>query len=224
MRARSAITCVVASAAVASTILFILSSGRSPVPPVLRLARAEPIAIRDDKGAEMWLLTLSIINSNPPLSAPRGVLFVTIGMRPSEIKSDDGWNTVERPWVEGQLQTQLQTCKLSPGTEQQRLLVVPANARSCRISFKYAGGEFSSRTRLAHLVQRLPLFMRSRVSYKFWRWAGFDRVNPASNWQEARVELPLPAPQPETVAFKPGEARVGDEVQGNVIRGAEPNH
>jgi hypothetical protein len=136
---------------------------------------------------------LSISNSNPPLSAPGGVLFVKIGERPSKIKSDEGWSTVERPWVEGQLQTQLETCKLSPGAEQQRLLVVPANARSCRISFRYVGGALSYRTRLAHLVQRLPLFVRSRVSYKFWRWAGFDRTNPASNWQEARVELPIAA-------------------------------
>jgi hypothetical protein len=223
MRARSAILCVVASSAVASTIILIFSSRSSPVPPNLRLAKAEPIAIRDDNEAEMWLLTLRIRNSNPPLSAPGGVLFVKIGWRPSEIKSNDGWSAVERPWVEGQLQTELQTCRLSPGEEHQRLLVVPANARSCRIPFKYVGGVISYRTRLARLVQRLPQFMRSRVSNKFWRWAGFDGVNPGSNWQQVSVELPLPAAKPETVAFKPGEARVGDEAQGNVIWGAEPN-
>ena len=224
MRARSAILCVVTSAAVASTILLMLSTRRSPVPPVLRLARAEPIAITDDNGAEMWLLTLSISNSNPLLSAPGGVLFVKSVERSGEVKSDKGWNAVDRPWVEGQLRGLLQTCKLSPGTEQKRLLVVPANARSCRISFKYVGGKLSSRTRFAHLVQHLPLFLRSRVSQKFWRWAGYDRVDPASNWQEISVELPLPAPKPETVAFKSGKARVGDEARGDVIQDAKSDH
>ena len=172
----------------------------------------------------MCLLSLSISNSNPSLSAPGGALFVKIGWRPSEIKSDEGRSTVQRPWVEGQLQTQLETCKLSPGTQQERLLVVPANARSCRISFKYVGGVLSYRTRLAHLVQHLPQFIHSRVSYKFWRSAGFERTNPASNWRQIFVELPLPAAKSETVAFKSGEARVTDGAQGNVIGDAESNH
>jgi hypothetical protein len=178
----------------------------------------------DDNGAEMWLLTLSIRNSNPPLSAPGGVLFVKSDESPSEIKSDKGWTAVDRPWVEGQLRTQLQTFEFYPGMERQRLLLVPPNARSCRISLKYVGGVFSYRIRLARFVQWLPQFLRSRVSSKFWRWAGFDRAHPGSNWRQISVELPLPATKLETVDFKSGAARVSDEAQGNVIRDAEPNH
>jgi hypothetical protein len=84
-------------------------------------------------------------------------------------------------------------CELSPGMERQRLLLLPASSRSCRISLEYVGDVLSYKMRLAHLVQRMPQFVRSRVTYKFWRWAGFDRAYPGSNWREITVELPFGA-------------------------------
>jgi hypothetical protein len=196
MRVRRVISCVaiVAIVAIVATVAVLaIFSNKSPDPPVVRLASVEPAGIMDDNGAEMWLVTVGISNSNPPLSAPGAVLFVRNNDRPTEAKLSESWNAVECPWVEGHLRAQITMCELSPGMERQRMLILPASSRSCRISLEYVGGVLSFKMRLAHLVNRMPLFVRSRVTYKFWRWAGYDRVYPGSNWREITVELPFSA-------------------------------
>src|SRR5258708_38977298 len=53
------------SATVAGLIaLSILATPAGPRPPVLTLVRVEPAGIIDDTGAEMWLMTLSVTNSD----------------------------------------------------------------------------------------------------------------------------------------------------------------
>jgi hypothetical protein len=146
----------------------------------------------DDNGAEMCLVTLSIRNPNMRQPWGAGALFVKNDGRPCQVKSGNKWDDVNRAWVAQELSANLKVCELDPGEEQKRLLLLSGSATSCRIWLKYVGGRVSYRVRLAYLLQRLPLFIRSRVAFKVWRWAGVDVAIPRSDWREMNVEIPLP--------------------------------
>jgi len=198
MRARGLIIFAAAVAVLALAAVFMSFSARSPVPPVLRLANVERAGIMDDEGNEMWLVTLSVSNANPALSGRGGVLFVKNEDRMDEAKTDQNWTDVERPWVEGHLQTQIRTFDLSPGMDRERLLLLPANARSCRISLTYTYAVTSYRTRIATALRRTPRWIRSRVPFKMWRWAGLDLPPlPGTDWHEVSAELPFAAGAPK---------------------------
>ncbi len=169
-------------------------------PPVLHLVSMEPAAMFDDIG-EMWLVTLSISN---PDNAPRpeNTLFVKDTGRAIEAQVGNRWIGVE-----GTL-----ACYLPVGQKHEThetLLLMPAGTHSCRLSLQYTGSSASFRGRpvkgrLLWLAERLPQFIRFRLSYKVWRWLGFNRYEPRSDWRQIIVELPLrPAP------FRPGGASTG---------------
>src|SRR5215470_805926 len=120
MRVRRVISCAAIVGIMATVAVLALFSGTSPAPPVVRLASVEPAGIMDDNGAEMWLVTVGMSNSNPPLSGPGGVLFIKNEQKATEAKSGQNWSEVERPWVEGQLRAQITMCELRPGIERQR--------------------------------------------------------------------------------------------------------
>ena len=161
-------------------------------PPVLNLVSMEPAGMFDDIG-EMWLVTLSISN---PDNAPRpeNTLFVTDTGRAIEAQVGNRWIRVD-----GTL-----ACHLPVAQKHETLLLMPAGTHSCRVSLQYTGSSASFRGRLLWLAERLPQFIRFRLSYKVWRWLGFNRYEPRSDWRQIIVELPLrPAP------FRPGGASTG---------------
>ena len=160
-------------------------------PPIISLVSMEPAGIFDDMGKEMSLVTLCISNPNTPLR-PENSLYVRDFSIPIEVKVTNVWTAVE-----GTL-----TCHLFGGAKQDRLCLLPAGADYSRFSLKYTGKVPIFQTsvpkgRLRQLVQRLPLFVRSRLPSAFWRWVGFGPdYGPSSNWRTMSVEIPLWIGQP----------------------------
>jgi len=164
---------------------------------VLNLVSMEPAAMFDDIG-EMWLVTLSISNpDNPPRYENN--LFVKDTGRAIEAPVRDRWIQVQ--------EERSLACHLPAGQKHgthETLLLMPAGTRCCRVSLQYTGSSASFKGRLLWLAERLPQFIRFRLSYKVWRWLGFNRYEPRSDWRQIIVELPLrPAP------FRPGGASTG---------------
>jgi len=166
-------------------------------PPVLNLVSMEPAGMFDDIG-KMWMVTLSISN---PDNAPRyeNDLFVKDTGRPIEAQVANRWIGVE-----GTL-----ACHLPAGQKHETLLLMPAGTHSCRVSLQYTASSLSFRGRpvkgrLLWMAERLPRFIRFRLSYKVWRWLGFNRYEPRSDWRQIIVELPL-RPTP----LRPGGASTG---------------
>jgi hypothetical protein len=164
---------------------FFLLHVASPPPPVVRIACVEPAGVFDDNG-EMWLVALRVANTNN-LPRPNDRLYVEDVATPMELRVAHVWGRVK-----GSL-----TCAVGPGLDHETLLVVPAGADCCRLSFKYCGGSWSFRHQplkasVEWLAAKLPLFIRLRFSSKFWRWAGFGpSVTPSRDWQRVNLELPI---------------------------------
>jgi hypothetical protein len=82
-------------------------------------------------------------------------------------------------------------CALGPFKAQNAMLLVPAGAQGCRISFKYAESTTKTKWRLARLAEKLPTYIRYRIP-RFWNWVGFEHYGPSSKWQNGSVDLLLP--------------------------------
>lgn len=156
-------------------------------PPVFGLVSVESAGIFDD-GGEMSLVTLAISNPyNQP--RPENTLY---------LKSTDKAKTlaarVTNVWVEveGTL-----SCGLPCRQKVETVFLLPAGTDLFRISLHYTGSSPSFKrsgvkARLEWLTERLPLSVRSRLSYKFWRWVGFGPdYLPSSDWRALTVEIPL---------------------------------
>ena len=188
MRKVLALTLALA-AAVLSTAL--IGSGHAvPRKPVLSLVSVEPAGIFDE-GGEMSLVTLAIGNPDN-LPHPENTLHVRGLSKTKTIEA-----RVTNVWVgaEGTL-----VCGLPCGQKAEHVFLLPAGADCCRVSFQYTGSSRSFnrrpvRGRLAWLTERLPLSVRSRLSYRFWRWVGFGPdYLPSSDWRAVTVEIPLSPP------------------------------
>jgi hypothetical protein len=153
-------------------------------PLVLNIASVEPAGIDDDTSEEMWLVNLRISNSDGRSPSPQNRLYV---------KSSGSANR----WigVEGTMH-----CALDPGEKCERLLLLPARADACRVCVKYTGASLLFRAELRRIVERMPSWIRFRVSHKFWGWVGFGDYGPSGHWREINVELP----------FRPKSARPMD--------------
>ena len=185
VRRRSGIILLLAIIGISGVFLWL---GRvSPPPPVLRVAGVEPAGVFDDNG-EMWLVTIRVANTNnPPMPRPKDTLYIEDVATPIEARVAHQWGPVK-----GSLK-----CVLKPGLEHETLLLVPAGVDSCRFSFRCCAGTLSFmrqplKARVEWLAERLPLFVRSRFSYKFWRWVGFGPgVVPTRDWQRVNLEVPI---------------------------------
>jgi len=171
---------VVAGAAlVAFLILSLRPVGR---PPVLSFVSTEPAGVMDDNGMEMLLVTLSISNSDNRPPTPQNHLYIKENARPIQVR-------IANRWIEMQ-ETSI-ACELAPSHKRERLLLLPASADLCRVSVKYTGASLANKGVAAWLAERLPRWIRFRMSYKFWRWVGFTQYEPSSHWQGFSVELPI---------------------------------
>ncbi len=184
---------VVAAAVVVST----LPSSRTLRPPVIRLVTVEPAGIIDDSGEEMRLITLAVKNDNAQKHSDpsRDALFVQDSPKGFEVEMSNSWIrviTATNLWGFG--------VRLLPGSENPRALaLVPGKSRRCRVSVEYAVPSLSAKGLLESAVTRLPMGIRSRISYKFWRWIGFPGIYRPGKWRQNSVELQIPLTSMQTL-------------------------
>ena len=180
MRKSSVYAGAIALAMVGLLLLF-WPAHPGPPPPVLNLVSMEPASIGDDAGAEMWGLTLSISNSQIWPSRP---LWVRYSARSFEASVASRWTGMDvDPWAS----------VMGPLDDHEVEMLMPAATDACRVRLNDADSRVT-KGRLAWLAERLPRFIRFRLSYKFWRWVGFFQYGPSSHWREVNLELPLRRP------------------------------
>lgn len=164
-------------------------------PPVVQLVSIEPAGMFDDKGTELRLLTLAVGNENPESRSDfrRNVLYVADSVRGVEIRISNSWKRVG--WATNLWGVEM---PLKPGDRNEMALaLIPGGSDGCRVWVRYAVPTLSPKGVLESAVERLPLSIRSRLSYKFWRWVGFPGVYRPGNWRQISFELSLPpAPHP----------------------------
>jgi hypothetical protein len=162
--------------------VVIWSSRPVHCPLVLNIVSGEPAGIDDDTGQEMWLATLSLSNSDAGPPSPQHSVYFKNGGKGIEVKVGTHWIEVDA----------VLDLALAPGQKHEILLLVPAGTEACRIRLKYTGSRLVN-GRLLWIAERLPQFVRFRMSYKFWRWVGLTRYGPNSHWRDVILELPLPS-------------------------------
>ena len=187
---RTGSLCLLISVVVTAVVALLIGSSRSGLrPPVIRLVSVEPAGMFDENGREMRLLTLAVRNENPPKrrDASRDAFYVEDSARGVEVRMSNSWITVAwatNLWGLG--------ARLGPGDDNQRgLALVPGGNDRCRVWIKYAVPSLSGKGLLEYAVTRLPLSIRSRISYKFWRWVGFPSIYRPGHWRQISVELAL---------------------------------
>jgi hypothetical protein len=169
-------------------ILCFWSAGPTLSPPDLSVVDTQPSGLFDEDGTELLLVSFNVTNNNPE---ERCVIFVKGAGRATQARRGNLWQEVKgtpinfgpRPLVE-----------LWPGRQWEGQLLAPIGTDLCRVWLKYTGGvkQRTIKGTLSSAVLLLPLSVRSRISYKFWRWAGFpDGIVPSSRWREIGLELPL---------------------------------
>ena len=179
-----------------------------PAPPQLPLVRVEPVGMIDASGADLWMVTFALSNTNAanPADSRADELYVRTGPRALEARVGNHWRAVtETPaLLPGIL------C-LPPGRRCESQLLTPAGTDACRLWLRYTGVRRSPSLKswAAALAARLPPSLSSRLSYKFWRWVGFPGYEPSAVWREIGVVLPVsPATNtPAAAAGNPAPAR-----------------
>lgn len=149
--------------------------------PVLAIASVEPSAIFDDYGSEMWLVTLSVSNSETVPPVAENYLYIKDGTKPIEARVATRWTPVDGS---------LDFHALAPGRECEKMFLVPAGTDLCRVSLKYTGAHLI-KGRLAWLAEQSPKWFRFRLPGTFWRWVGFTDYRASQNWREITVDLPF---------------------------------
>lgn len=173
----------IAAAVIALLAVLLWPSGPNCRPPELSFTAREPAGIIDDRGAEMWLVTLGVSNTNDPLR-PENCLCLEYSREALEARVANRWFRLD-----GVL-----PARVDAGRTNTTWLLVPAGADRCRVSLRYTGWSrcLTFKGSLIWFVERLPLRIRSQISYKFWRWAGYPHYRPSSRWGTLNVELPFP--------------------------------
>jgi len=157
-------------------------SAKTRRPPVVQVVHREPVDIINDEGVEMWFVTLSISNSECLLPTSENEVYVQDANRRVEAKVGERWVSTEG---------HLGRCKVAPGRLCEKDFLVPVGTRTCRVPLRYTGARLLMRGSLAKLAENLPSRFRSQLSYKFWRWVGFDRYAAGRSWSEITIDVPL---------------------------------
>lgn len=181
----------------------------TPPPPTLAIVSIEPSGISDDTGAELRLVYFTISNGNPTNQAggQQNNFYVKDAGRVVEAKVGGRWKGVQGPsGMSGS-----GVVGLAPGQHCESLFLAPVGADCCRVWLKYVGPAtlLTLKGVSEYVVLRLPSSVRSRISYKFWRWVGFPKCEPSAHWREISVELPLhPALSPSRHQVQAQEGRI----------------
>jgi hypothetical protein len=184
------LTAVVALGLAMLLAVFAWPAPRGLRPPALALVGAEPAGVFDEQGTELVLVTLRISNNNPEDRPDRHdhTLYIADSARAVEVSASKSWKKIE--WATNLWGMPFQ---LRPGQRNERgLVLLPAGKDRYRVWFKYAVPAFSGKGVLEWIASRLPLSVRSRFSYKFWRWVGFPSIYREGPWRESCVELTIP--------------------------------
>jgi len=163
-----------------------------PDPPTATFVRADPSGMIDASGAELLLVTFTINNTNRYEEArdqESNTIWVKEPVRPTEARVRNRWRAVPAASASNT------TFTVVAGKKSQCMLLAPVGTDSCRVWLQYTRGRSSYPLTLKgismSIVTKLPLSVRSRISYKFWRWAGFPDSGPEKKWREICVELPI---------------------------------
>jgi hypothetical protein len=192
----------VAAGTTALLLVLVLRARTNLDPPVLELVSIEPAGISDVKGTELWLVTFNIRNCNPdtPQARARNSLSVKGGGKVIEAKVGNRWRGVEGTSL---FLGPRKEIGIRPGEQYESQLLTSVGTDSCRVWLNYRGYSTSLTTKgVANFIAlRLPVSVRSRISYKFWRWVGFSGFyQDDAPWQTTCLELVLrpkavPAPK-----------------------------
>jgi len=178
-------TVALLAACVLAVLLVLRHAGPDVPKPSFSCVKVEPAEVLNREGVDTWLVTFSISNVNTGPFAPEKCVFVrqtsgAVDCRKSGLwaKNDDAFPI-------------LLNCGLPPGKTWNGFLLVPTGTESCRVLVTYTDGTLVFRARIGRLVQSLPLLIRSRFSYGFWRWVGFMQPVPSRHWCEADIAFDL---------------------------------
>jgi len=165
-------------------VVLLLLLGTRKRPPTISVASIEPAGVFDDNG-EMSLVTLGLKDTDYS-GRPEGALCLRSPAHPIEARVKDRWVRVDGrlDWRGGR------------GGVRECDLLLPAGANACRFTVEYTGATRVFRKHpikgpILWVVEQLPLSVRRRFSYKFWRWAGFPEYGPGTGWRRISFEVPF---------------------------------
>ena len=194
MRTRRFI-CATAAAIIAGWLIRSALPTHTPPPaPTLCLVSIEEAGMIDKSGTELSTVIFAINNTNGLQHSDdqNNIIYVKDVGRLTEVKVGDHWSTAPAASATSAL-----VC-LYPGHQDEQVLLAPIGTTSCRVWLKYTGSDssypHSLRGVAASIAWRLPLSVRSRISYRFWRWVGFPGPRPDTHWRDVCMELPLSLP------------------------------
>ncbi len=164
--------------------------------PTLHCVGVERATFVSRFGKEMSLVTFCVSNTcqvsvEPGRGVlPEAILYVQDTGRAAECRRSGVWVQAEEPFA------MHLNCTVDPGRTQEGFLLLPAGTDFCRVRLRYTCGTFATKSRIGALAGHLPMSIRSRLPAsfwtRFWRWVGFRRTEPSSNWRECVVDLVLP--------------------------------
>ena len=163
---RRRITAVVVAIGLLALVLAVLRRGPARPPCLaLSLTKTERIEIADDNDVELWLATLSVSNAVPSPGGLQDIIFLRYREEALKVRVANRWVPVKvsKPG------------SLRAGMTTSESVLVPDGADQYRLTFEYTGGRIplTFKAMLEAAAEHLPVSLRRRLSYRFWRWVGF---------------------------------------------------
>jgi len=181
MRKHKVLIAILAAAATVLIAIAVFWGGAEKSPTlVLNEMTTEPAGIIDDNGLEMRLVTVCILEPGPAIRRPEKHLFLRGRGHPIKAKVAGHW--IE---VDGMLSN---SYAIFAGKGVERLIVLPANAVSCRFELQYTRARMTE-TQAYWLLGRLPNRMPFRQ--KIWFWLCQIPFRPSGTWRDMTMEVPL---------------------------------
>jgi hypothetical protein len=177
---------------VGAWLLLLRHAGPDVPKPSFSCVKVEPAEVLNREGADTWLVTFCISNVNTGPLAPEKFVFVRQTSGAVECRKSGFWAKDDEAFPIPL------DCGLGPGKTCERLLLVPTGAESCRVAVTFTDGTLLLRARIGRIAQSLPLLIRQRFPYGFWRWAGFIQTVPSRSWREAEIAFDLNGVSPGT--------------------------
>ena len=132
----------------------------------------------------LWL-TLSISNAENLAFDSGNALFVKDAGKLIEAKVAGRWIAVDAS------SGSIGNYRVAPLGQRYLPVLTPPGTEACRLHIRYTGEHLSS-GRLGWCAEHLPRALRLGVPRIVWRWSGFPRYEPNSDWAEITIELPVP--------------------------------
>jgi hypothetical protein len=150
-------------ACVGACLLLLRHAGPDLPKPSFSCVKVEPAEVLNREGVDTWLVTFSISNVNTGPFAPEKCVFVRQTSGAVDCRKSGLWAKNDEAFPIPL------SCGLPPGKTWEGFLLVPTGTECCRVPVTYTDGTLVFQARIGRLVQSLPLLIRSRFSYGFWR-------------------------------------------------------